>query len=115
MAVAKALGDFEFQQCTAWKEIAQRLSENLRVTHVRSLAWALCMLFPDNLPKLTRTESRRFSPIIKWFDDNWVLISQVIPFLSFADENLEPVTLARLGINGIKQMRAVFVIISAIN
>jgi hypothetical protein len=94
IVVAKTLGNFEFQRCTAWKEIAQRFGDRVKITHVRSIAIALHILFPDHLPRLSRTENRRFSLIIKWFDDHWTFISQVISYIALMDDTFEEVTLA---------------------
>jgi hypothetical protein len=93
MVVAKKLGDFEFQDCRAWKEISQIFGDHIKITHLRSLAVALHTLFPDHVPRLSRTENRRFSLIIKWFDEHWSFIAQVIQYVSLTDDTFTKVTL----------------------
>jgi hypothetical protein len=93
LVVAQTLGDFDFQECLAWKEISKAFGDRLKITHVRSLAIAVHLLFPDHVPKLTRTESRRFSLIIKWFNEHWTFIGQVIRYFSLTDDAFHKITL----------------------
>jgi hypothetical protein len=93
MVVAKSLGDFDFQGCPAWKQIAQTFGDHIKITHLRGLAIALHTLFPEHIPRLSRTENRRFSLIIKWFDQHWAFIAQVIPYVSLTDNTFTKVTL----------------------
>jgi hypothetical protein len=92
LVVAKTLGDFEFHGCPAWKEISQTFGDHIKITHLRSLAVALHYLFPEHLPRLSRTENRRFSLIIKWFDQHWTFIAQVIQYVSLTDDNFTKIT-----------------------
>jgi hypothetical protein len=86
MAVARSLGDFDYQSSPAWKGVTERFGEHIRIAHLRSLACVFHALFPEHIPSLSRTDIRRFSLLIKWFDTHWVFLSQILPYVWFEDE-----------------------------
>jgi hypothetical protein len=90
---AQTPGDFEYKQCLAWREISSRFGERIKIAHLRSLAAVLSSFFPSDLVRLSRNESRRLSLIVKWYDQHWVIISQVLPFVSLTDEAFRKMTL----------------------
>jgi hypothetical protein len=90
LAVSRNLGDFEYTVCPAWGAIVDRFGSMIKIGELRSLAVAMQEVFPTQLPKLSRTSSRRLSLIVKWFNDHWIFCSQVLPYFSFTDDHSRP-------------------------
>jgi hypothetical protein len=97
MVVSRELEDFDYLSSTAWREIAARFGQCLKIEGLRSLASDLSTLFPGDLPRLSKTENPCFSLIVKWFDKNWALLSPILPFVTWLDDSMQPITFPSFG------------------
>ena len=64
------------------------------ITHKEYVCLARIICKEMNL-KLDRLAVRDHRVLVKWFDDNWEIISVIIPYIQILDENKEPITLQR--------------------
>ena len=92
LRVAKRLNGFIVENSRAWRMIVQLFSSGVTHNELSSIAQIICM--KTNL-KLDRDAIRDNRVLIKWFDDNWETISEIIPFIQLRDEKFECITLSR--------------------
>lgn len=75
--ISDRLHGFDPKDNIAWKEITQRFGTNIKQPELLSIAEVLANY--ANV-KLDRDAKRRKTVLIKWFSENWSLIS---PYLSY--------------------------------
>jgi hypothetical protein len=75
--IADRLGTFNSKDNTAWTEITARFGLNIKQPELLNIATVLAT--KANI-KLDRDAKRRKAVLLKWFQENWAILS---PFLDF--------------------------------
>ncbi|OHT10195.1 hypothetical protein TRFO_20568 [Tritrichomonas foetus] len=91
--IQKLLGNFDYNNSRAWKEIKILFSSGIRHTELISIATVLISIY--NLPKVSRPHRRSFPLLVKWFDDNWEKIQPIISKISLLDKERVPINSQR--------------------
>lgn len=92
MKVDLALNGFNAETCYAKHQLDFYFSTGVSHNELKSIARVVCNL--TGL-KLNRLALRYKCILIKWFDDNWLEIENVIQCIQLFDEDDKPITLAR--------------------
>jgi hypothetical protein len=78
------LNGFSLKESPAWRMIIRRFGENLNQMELLSLAQVLS----DRLNlKIDREAKRRKEVLIKWYDENFRAISEVLPYVYLEDKD----------------------------
>jgi hypothetical protein len=82
--VGARLNGFVFKDSPAWQMISRRFGENLNQMELLSLAQVLSARL--NL-KIDREAKRRKEVLIKWYDENFRAISEILPYVYLEDRD----------------------------
>ena len=74
-----------YDQFKSWPLLVQQYGPKLKRANLGGLAVLIGEMFP-NVPKLSRAKCRKSELLLQWFDNNWDVISPVLPFVRWADE-----------------------------
>ena len=90
--VQKRLLGFNLNDSLAYQQITIMFSTGITHNELKSIAIILAYKIGINLD---RDAQRHNKVLIKWFDENWSKVSQLLPFIQLRDSNDQCITLAR--------------------
>lgn len=77
------LTGFRVKQCNAYKSLCRKFSPNITHSELKSIAMVICL---QTGLKLDRDATRDNRVLIKWFDENWLVIKKNLDFITLLDD-----------------------------
>lgn len=91
--VAQRLNGFDYQNSEIYKILKQKFSSGVTHSELRSIA-QVCCHFSKKLV-LDRDAQRDNRVLIKWFEENWNILKDLVDQIKLRDENEEIINLQR--------------------
>ena len=90
--VADRLNGFKYETSEIWKTLKNKFSSGITHNELKSVACVCC-----HFTKLTldRDATRDNRVLIKWFDEHWDVLKDVIDKVTLRDEKETPINLER--------------------
>ena len=90
--VAERLKGFDYETSKVWDLLKTKFSSGITHNELKSIAQVCCYF--SNLT-LDRDATRDNRVLIKWFDENWNVLKDIINKISLRDEHGRPITKER--------------------
>ena len=82
--VAERLNGFNYETSETWRILKEKFSSGVTHSELKSVAFVLCQ-YAEGLA-LDRDATRDNRVLIKWFDEHWDIIKNLIDKVSLKDE-----------------------------
>ena len=91
--VAERLNGFNSETSETWQILKEKFSSGITHNELKSVAMIICQ-YVDGI-SLDRDATRDNRVLIKWFDENWNVIKNVIDKVKLKDEKEDVINLER--------------------
>ena len=90
--VAERLNGFDYETSKVWDLLKTKFSSGITHNELKSIAQVCCYFSQLTLERDATRDNR---VLIKWFDENWSKLKDIVAKICLRDEQERPITLER--------------------